>query len=246
MPSNLIIDVGNTRTKAYVFTDALTVSERWVTDAGGFDEIKAQVKGRQDIQSCILSASGKVPEGAEEFLAAEFNYLRLKTETPLPIGNTYRTPNTLGKDRIAAVTGASVLYPGKNCLVIDTGTCITYDLINAAGIYLGGNISPGMRMRLEAMDKFTAALPAVEPEGLDSDCGYSTESAMRAGAVWGWALETEGFIRRFTQKVGEVEVILCGGDASLLQQLLERTSTVRQDILAVGLNKILNHNVEQA
>lgn len=206
-----------------------------------FQGLKSFMKD-QESKNVILSSTAIVPNEWEEYLNGNYQYIRLNTMTPVPIENTYRTPKTLGKDRIAAVIGAKVLFPNKDCLVIDAGTCITYDLMNSEAVYLGGNIAPGISMRLKAMDEFTAVLPLVEKQHPDTDRGYSTETAIRAGAVYGTSLEIEGFIQRFNKQTEELTVILTGGDAPLLDKLVAWDTYVETHLVLIGLNKILEYN----
>lgn len=194
------------------------------------------------VEKIVLSSTAKVAKQMELYLDKHYDYIRLESTTPVPIESTYATPKTLGKDRIAAVIGATSLFPNKDCLVIDAGTCITYDLINANGVYLGGNIAPGISMRLRAMDEFTAALPLVSKQHPDTDRGYSTETAIRNGAVWGTALEVQGFIQRFDKQTETLMVILTGGDASLLDKLINWNTCVESHLVLIGLNKILEYN----
>lgn len=196
----------------------------------------------KEIDHIILSSTAIVSKEIEDYLIQHYDYLRLSETTSIPIDNTYRTPKTLGKDRVAAVVGASALFPSKDCLVVDAGTCITYDLINANNVYLGGNISPGISMRLRAMDEFTAALPLVSKQLPDTDRGYSTETAIRGGAVWGTCMEVEGFIQRYNYQTEELTVILTGGDAPLLDKLIKHQTFVESHLVLIGLNQILEYN----
>lgn len=241
---NLAIDIGNTRTKLGLFDqDELVhfeIWERWTKDQ------LASWSTNFFIENVILSTvRGEAPEGVEYDLQERYPYLRLETDTPLPFRNAYRTPQTLGKDRLAAVAGAFHLYPGRHCLVIDAGTCITYDVLDAGGTYRGGNIAPGLRMRLQAMHAFTARLPLVEPEDTPYWLGDSTETALRNGAQWGAALEMEGVIDRFRAEKGGINVILTGGDTDFLVKKLKSEIFVHHHLVLCGLNKILTYNVER-
>lgn len=284
---NLAIDIGNTRTKLAVFDgDTLVRKEVWETLAISPLQDLAY---NQKIEKVILSTVANVPAEVEEFLKNQFHYLQLTTETPLPIRIRYKTPGTLGKDRIAAAAGAFHLYPGENCLVIDAGTCITSDVLNAQGEFLGGNISPGIEMRLKAMHHFTARLPLVNWElgignwkleigenqspppisnfqfpipnpqspisnpqfpipnsqsPIPNFLGDSTENALRNGGMLGALLETEGFIRLCSKHLGPLRVILTGGDADFFAKNIKTKIFAHQNLVLVGLNKILQHNVE--
>ena len=180
-----------------------------------------------------------------ECLQAFGSFLELGPATPLPIDNRYRSPETLGKDRLAAVVGAYQLFPGASCLIVDAGSCITFDLLEGGGIYRGGNIAPGIAMRLRAMHAFTARLPAVPVDAGDTGwLGDTTESAMRRGAQLGAALEIEGYIALCSAQIGRINVILTGGDADFLAKKLKSKIFVNHHLVLRGLNKILNYNVE--
>ena len=163
-------------------------------------------------------------------------------KTPLPIQNKYKTPKTLGKDRLAAVVAAKELYPRKHCLVIDAGTCITYDLITKESVYLGGAISPGMDMRFQAMNTFTAKLPLVKRKKTTNLIGNTTNSALQSGGVLGAVFEMEGFIRAYRKDFSPLTVILTGGAADFFAIFLKTKIFVHHNLILIGLNKLLNHN----
>jgi type III pantothenate kinase len=205
-----------------------------------------QLATNQKAHNIILSSvAGVMPAHLEQQAATQFYYLPLKNQTPLPFKNLYRTPLTLGIDRLAAVAGALASFPAQNCLVVDAGTCMTYELLTAQAEYLGGNIAPGIAMRLKAMHAFTAKLPEVSKGETEDWVGYSTESALRNGAQWGAAFEIEGTIARLQGKFSPLTVILTGGDAIFLAKMLKSQIFVLPDLVLIGLNKILNHNVQQ-
>lgn len=245
MALNLAIDIGNTRTKAGLFEKDRLVEkmsgenrhpEKWMTWLTN-----------QKAGNVILSTvAGSVGEELEAWLRTRPYYLRLSSDTPLPVRNRYRTPETLGKDRLAAAAGAWALFPGENCLVIDAGTCITFDVITAAGEYLGGNISPGVNMRLRAMNAFTAGLPLVERRAPVSFLGDSTETALQNGGQWGAILEAEGYVDRCSDEFGAIRSILTGGDADFFVKNMKREIFANPDLVLVGLNKILSYNVERS
>lgn len=165
--------------------------------------------------------------------------------TPLPFVNGYSTPETLGKDRLAGVGGAHALYPGQACLVIDVGTCIKYDYIDANGVYHGGNIAPGIQMRIDAMHHFTSKLPTVPKEWPQTKLGISTVTALQHGALTGAALETKGFIEYFAKHFGKMHVLITGGDSGFLLPHLEGLGIISQpDIVLTGLHHILKHKLK--
>lgn len=240
---NLAIDIGNTRTKLGVFDgDTLIYKEIW--EALTVAQLK-ELAYNQNLEKIILSSVSKQTEEVMAFLKSHATFLELTTETPLPLRIVYKTPETLGRDRIAAAAGAGHLFPGENCLVIDAGTCITLDLLSAAGEFLGGNISPGIKMRLKAMHHFTARLPLVKSsQALPDLLGDSTENAIRNGAELGALLEVEGFIRACEEKYRPLRVVLTGGDADFFVKHTKTKIFAHQNLVLLGLNQILQHNAK--
>jgi type III pantothenate kinase len=240
---NLIIDIGNTRTKLGIFGKGKLIRKAVLEKSWGVKELQDFVAKRQ-IENVAVSKVAGLEADAEQFLKKNKFYLKLSAATPLPIKNNYKSPKTLGNDRLAVVVGAHYLYPGKGCLVIDAGTCITYDFISAKGIYLGGNITPGINMRLKAMHTFTANLPLVERKKLVSPIGNDTNSSILTGGLLGTMLEMEGFIELYKTKFGTLNVILTGGDADYFVNKLKTKIFVNSNLVLVGLNQILNYNVQ--
>jgi len=240
---NLIIDIGNTRTKVGLF-DGEKLKKREIWEAWTLDTLKKFVHQHQAIQRVAVSTVTYIWEDVENYLNEHFFYINLSHQTPIPIQNDYRTPKTLGKDRLAAVIGAYALFPNKSCLVIDAGTCIKYDILLADGRYLGGNIAPGIEMRLSAMQHFTARLPKIDQKELDSSFGYNTETAIRTGGQMGAIMEIQGFIQAYRKEFGRLKVILTGGDAQYFDNNLKTKIFVNQNLVLIGLNKIINYNVD--
>ena len=240
---NLIIDIGNTRTKLGIFGKDKLIRKGILEKGWGVKELKAFVAERK-IENVAVSSVAGLDVKAEKFLKNYKSYLKLSAITPIPIENSYKSPNTLGNDRLAAVIGAHYLYPGKGCLVIDAGTCITYDFISAAGVYEGGNISPGIDMRLKAMHTFTASLPLVERKNLVSPIGKDTKTSILTGGQLGALLEMEGFIKLYKAKFALLNVILTGGDAEYFANKMKTKIFVNSNLVLVGLNEILKYNVQ--
>lgn len=240
---NLAIDIGNTRTKVAVFQgEALLHQEVWGELA--LEALK-QLAYNQKVEKIILSSVSKQAAEVMSFLKGNFAFLELTTDTPLPIRIRYKTPQTLGKDRIAAAVGAFHLFPGENCLVIDAGTCITLDLVSAEAEFLGGNISPGIEMRLKAMHQFTARLPMVaRTSEMPDELGDSTENAIRNGGELGALIEVEGFIQRLKKKYHPLRVVLTGGDADFFVKHTKTKIFAHQNLVLIGLNQILKHNAK--
>ena len=241
MAKHLCIDIGNTRMKFGLF------AQEELLDAKIFlnqDEQKIQTYlTNQSAGNIIYSkVMDRLPDILEAFFGTQTRVIELNHQTPIPISNHYLTPQTLGKDRLAAVIGAYALFPGEHCLIIDAGTCITYDFLDAQGHYWGGNISPGLQMRLDAMHHFTAKLPRPELKIQPNWLGNNTESALQNGAYYGLFLEIEGFIQKVKEKYKPVNVLLTGGDADFFAKNLKSQIFVNQNLVLIGLNKTLIYN----
>jgi type III pantothenate kinase len=166
----------------------------------------------------------------------------LDHNTRVPIENKYETPQTLGKDRLAGVIGAHVKFKGSNVLVVDIGTCMTLDVIDAKGTYHGGNISPGVHLRMQAMHRYTDKLPLVDFAINEDEIGKTTVKAMQNGAIYGTIGEIESFIRRTKKKFGDLKVVFTGGDADKFANLAETKIFVLPYLILVGLNEIILNN----
>lgn len=238
---NLALDIGNTRTKIGLFRGNELVEQAIWTD-WTLGDLPA-FGNRAGVDHVILSSVAEPGEALRELLSDHFQVVELTHLTPLPFENRYKTPQTLGKDRLAAIAGAHALFAGENCFVVDCGTCIKYDLLTADQVYRGGNIAPGAQMRIKAMHHFTARLPEVEIQMPDEIAGYSTETALQNGALRGAALEIEGFARLFESRYGALKIILTGGDASFFQPWLNLNALILvPELTLLGLNHILAHN----
>lgn len=241
---NLIIDIGNTCVKLVCFNEGKVVEEQRTDkdDAVALQSFCSRYPFSRGICSSVSDIS-------EEYSAAlsslPFSMMEFKSGvTRVPIINKYNTPLTLGSDRLAAVVGANWLQPGRDVLVIDIGTCVTFDFINSIGEYQGGNISPGPTMRLKALNHFTARLPLVERRGDTPDFGTDTTTAIRSGVMNGIKYEIEGYIHSFLAKYPQLFVYLTGG-VHLNLQFSENLSIFADDfIVPKGLNRILEYNNE--
>ncbi len=240
----LAIDIGNTRTKIGRF-DGVELIQQWAQTVFSASEI-IDLANQYGAKNLIISSVALPDAALLAELRAEFNVVELGSTTPLPYRNAYATPETLGKDRLAAVAGADALFRGKDCMVIDAGTCIKYELYTE-GTYRGGNIAPGLRMRTEAMAHFTARLPEVPTEMPEFYVGNSTQTALQNGAFLGAMLEVMGFYRMFNlerTRTEHLQVIITGGDADFLARYLTfENITVEPNLTLIGLNYILDWNI---
>ncbi|MBK8558199.1 MAG: type III pantothenate kinase [Lewinellaceae bacterium] len=238
----LALDIGNTRTKAGLFDQNL-LSEQANWQGRSLEQLSVWLQ-QQKPSRAIVSSVADPDQALLQFLRAKMQVLELDADTPLPFENTYRTPHTLGKDRVAAVAGAQQLLQGQACLVIDCGTCIKYELLTADGIYLGGNIAPGAFMRIQAMHTFTARLPEVPMEMPTYAWGNSTETALQNGALQGAVQEILGFWRLFAAQHSGLQVVLTGGDALFfLPHLQVCHPQYEPNLTLIGLHAILQYNI---
>ena len=239
---NLVLDFGNTKIKAAVFSDSNEILEIFTWDNYNEDAIN-QIKSKYLIDSVLLCSVIAISEEIENYLKSNFTYyLRLSSDTPLPIKNNYSTPKTLGLDRIAAAVGANMLKPNSPLFIIDMGTAITYDFVNENNEFVGGNIAPGVNMRLRAMNSFTNKLPLLEAKEEEKLLGDDTASAMMAGVLRGIEFEIEGYIIEILKKNPNLSVFLTGGDVFFFEKRLKSTIFVVSNLLLLGLNEILRYN----
>lgn len=242
---NLVIDIGNTRTKFSVFNRGevlITVP----VDEFKPEHIDVLHNEHPELNKVILSATKDYSQELKAALQTKFEqFIELDANTPLPIENCYTTKETLGKDRIAAVVGAFDLYPETNVLVIDAGTALTYDLLNENHQYLGGNISPGIDMRFQALNQFTGKLPLVSQGDFNKLYGTSTENAIRAGVQNGVVFEVDRAIDTFKEFYKNLKVIITGGNAEFFDKKLKNSFFVHFNLIALGLNRILEYNGEK-
>lgn len=237
---NLIVDIGNTLVKCAVYDNFAPVAEHvdkrlaWRTIGG--------LKRRFAITQSIVSVVGKGNMLILKRLRRSTPTLFLDCQTPLPIAICYDSPQTLGSDRIALAVGANYLYPKQNVLIIDCGTAITYDLVDANAQYLGGAISPGLRMRFGSLHQATAKLPQLNFEPNFDILGRSTATCIGSGVQNGLLAELDGFINGFKKNFPDLTVLLTGGDAKKFVNWLKKPIFVVPNLLTLGLNVILEHN----
>ncbi len=239
---NLIIDVGNTCAKLAVFEQNKLVFKMIAETSNILKEI-IKVQKKYDLkQKAIISSVGKINKKTLKHLEETFNLQILSHRTNLPFKNLYATPKTLGIDRIALVCASVEQFPDHNVLIIDAGTCITYDFINADNEYLGGAISPGIQMRYKALHGQTANLPLLEMEVPNHIIGTSTATSIHSGVIYGVLKEIDGNVNAYKEKYSDLTVILTGGDAKLLSKQLKSSIFANSNFLLEGLNFILQFN----
>ncbi len=249
MKMKLILDIGNTRIKAYLFIANDIVDKHEIetiadTFAQWIDEIW---KLYPAIRYVIISSVSKTDAAYLKVLHGklpEHKIVLFSHKTKIPIANLYETPDTLGLDRLAAAIGANVLFVAKNVIVVDIGTAITFEVINENAEYLGGTISPGLMTRFRALKQFTEKLPLCDISHIDPKkaIGKNTQDAIAVGVWQGVLCEIEGCVERIAEKyyMTDYKIILTGGDAVYFEKSMKKTIFVEPDIVAIGLNEVLN------
>ncbi|MEQ8470126.1 MAG: type III pantothenate kinase [Marinoscillum sp.] len=237
--TNVVVDIGNSKIKSALFEG---------------DELKSKIQTYrlQDLldhygfgsHQWIFSSVNNSNQEITEIFNQE-SHLILSRETPLPIVLNYDTPETLGVDRVAAAVGGSYNYPEKNVLIIDAGTCITYDVVSKVGAFEGGVIAPGLQMRMKSMNHYTKRLPDISEDWSQimlKNLGKSTRECLLAGSFAAIVHEMNGFIDQFKKEYPELVVILTGGDANYFESKVKAPIFADFDLVLRGLNRILNHN----
>lgn len=198
----LTIDIGNTSVSVAVFSNDKLFSMVTLNKVKLMQQIRSLLKQlNAPVHACLIaSVTGKNKE-VINLLRKHTKVILLNHKLLLPVKNRYLTPNTLGNDRLACAVGAAKLFPNRNVLIIDAGTCIKYDFVNDRGHYLGGSITPGLNMRLKALHQFTAALPLVKPSQSNRITGRTTEESILSGVMQGIKFEMEGFVKAYNSQV---------------------------------------------
>lgn len=234
-----VIDIGNTRIKSAIFENEI-IKKKF--DFENFDDLTLFIKQITVDVPVIIS------DVTNSDINAFYQYIKklivLDSNTPIPIKNNYKTPETLGHDRLAAVIGASAQFPDENALVIDAGTCIKYDFINKNREYKGGSISPGLEIKFQALNSFTQKLP-LENKNFDfSLTGSSTSEAIVNGVMFGTLAEINGIIEEYSNNYPNLKVIITGGDMLYFADKIKGVIFADPDLVFKGLYEVLKYNVK--
>jgi type III pantothenate kinase len=237
---NLIIDVGNTKAKVAVAHEGrlLTVEQHEQITPETLKPLLEQYRITSAIYSSVRAGS------QEEWITWLGNQvatlIHFTHTTAVPVKNLYRTPESLGCDRLAAAVGAHTLFPDTDCMIIDCGTAITIDFLSRDGAFLGGNISPGLQTRFNALHTFTGKLPLKQVTAdIPPTIGTNTDMAITAGVLQGTCYEIEGYMRKNPQ----YRTIFTGGDAFFFVRNIKSPIFVVCNLVLIGLNRIVNYNV---
>jgi type III pantothenate kinase len=233
----LTVDIGNTRIKAAVFEDDKAVAHFIFSNEELRQGVEKILNQHQDVSHLVVASVGKLSKEAFFGFEGRVCVRFISYSDKFPFTNLYETPSTLGIDRMVLASGAALAFPNQNRLVIDAGTCITYDFVDEQDNYLGGAISPGMRLRYEALHNYTAKLPLLSLENPEGFIGNSTNKAIHSGVVNGVVNEIDGFIDRYSAQYPKFTIILTGGDADFLAKRLKNTIFANSNFLLESLNQ---------
>jgi type III pantothenate kinase len=237
----LILDFGNTFQKVSIFSDReLVILKKF--DGITLVELKKLLSNYSDVSSCILSSVIETPTDILNWLKKNFFFIELSHKTAIPIKNKYSSPNTLGKDRLAAAIGAYSLYKNQNVLSIDMGTAIKFDFITKKGEYLGGSISPGLYLRFKSLHTFTAKLPLVEYNNVHKLIGTDTETSILSGVMNGAIAEINTFIEEYKSRYSDLKIIISGGESIYFERYIKNHIFAVSNLVLLGLNEILIFN----
>ena len=238
----LAIDVGNTRIKTAVFEENTLLTIVIFEKKDLSYQINLILKKFPLIKIFIISNVGKVEINDFTKFENKVEVYFITKDSKFPFHNLYSTPATLGIDRMVLASGAVIQYPNQNRLVIDAGTCITYDFIDENNNYFGGAISPGIHLRYESLHNYTAKLPLLLKTNPKKIIGQSTNESIHSGIINGIAFEIDGFINSLKKQNANFIIILTGGDAEFLAMRLKNTIFAIPNFLIESLNQIYQYN----
>ncbi len=233
------IDIGNSNVKVgYFHNNKLTDKKLFPCQ-----DIQWEDVFKPEVRQAIISGSGQSDTRLDRFLSQNrisFHYHT--SSSKIPIGIDYKTPQTLGLDRLAAAVGADWLFPESNILIIDAGTAVTFDIVSKS-LFLGGNISPGLSLRYRSLHEHTAKLPLLSIPQYEQRYGKSTAEAIENGVFNGLLYEMEGTIQTIGSLLGDINIILTGGDSQFFASKIKKSIFVEPNLVLIGLNRILSYNV---
>lgn len=241
MTYKLILDFGNTLKKLAVYIGDEQV-EIQSTRNDVVNIIEDLRRKYPDLKTAILSSVINIDIHLMTYLKTNFKFVFFSAEIPVPLTNNYLSPETLGRDRLAAAVGAVQMFPNMNLLVIDAGSSVTYDIITKKGEYLGGAISLGVQMRAKALNTFTDKLPLVDAPASTQQIGNNTDTSLKSGIVNGAIAEMNGMIEAFLHTYDDLKIILTGGDAYYFDKSLKYDIFASENLVLKGLNYILDYN----
>jgi type III pantothenate kinase len=240
----LTIDVGNTRIKGAVFEGDNALEYYVFPEKEIQINIKIILNKYQSITHLVVASVGNVEKQLFLDFENDLEVWFVSHNDIFPFRNGYATPKTLGIDRMVLAAGATLQFQGKNRLIIDAGTCVTYDFVDEYDVYRGGAISPGLRLRYEALHNYTEKLPLLTLESPNHFIGESTSGSIHSGVVNGLVYEINGFVDEYTEQYSNFIIILTGGDTEFLAKRLKNTIFANSNFLLESLNQIFQYKIK--
>ena len=237
----LAIDIGNTRIKYAVFEQNTIIFSEVSSRENMKNAIENILQNYSKIDCLVVSSVGITEKSDFEMFSTLVKLFFVNHDILLPYYNSYTTPKTLGIDRVVLSAGAVLQFPDKNRLVIDAGTCVTYDFIDDKNVYHGGAISPGIKLRYESLHKYTAKLPLLTISEPEKTIGNSTQESIHSGVINGITFEINGFIESLKVDKDNFIIILTGGDAIFLANRLKNTIFANSNFLLESLNSLYQY-----
>lgn len=237
---NLILDVGNSLLKIALFKKSQLIQKFKFTE--NYKRNIEDIISENNVTHSIISNVGRIDDSIINILKESTNLLLVSNQLKFPFKNLYKSKNTLGQDRLALVSAAAFKFPKENVLIVDAGSCITYDFKNNNNEYLGGGISPGISMRFKSLNTFTSNLPLIDFDSIHQLIGNNTKNSINSGVINGTISEINGIIQQYCEEFKNIRIILTGGDSNFLLKRIKNSIFADQNFLLVGLNKLLEDN----
>ena len=240
---NLILDVGNSLLKIALFKKSQLIQKFKFTE--NYKRNIEDIISENNVTHSIISNVGRIDDSIINILKESTNLLLVSNQLKFPFKNLYKSKNTLGQDRLALVSAAAFKFPKENVLIVDAGSCITYDFKNNNNEYLGGGISPGILMRFKSLNTFTSNLPLIDFDSIHQLIGNNTKNSINSGVINGTTSEINGIIQQYCEEFKNIRIILTGGDSKFLLKRIKNTIFADQNFLTKGLNSLLEANIEK-
>jgi len=237
---NLVLDVGNSLLKIALFEKSELIQKFKFSE--NYKRNIEDIISKYKVTHSIISNVGRIDDSIINILKESTNLLLVSNQLKIPFKNLYKSKNTLGQDRLALVSAAAFNFPNENVLIVDVGSCITYDFKNNNNEYLGGGISPGISMRFKSLNTFTSNLPLIDFDSIYQLIGNNTKNSITSGVVNGTISEINGIIQQYREEFKNIRIILTGGDSNFLLKRIKNTIFADRNFLLIGLNKLLEDN----
>ena len=237
---NLVLDVGNSLLKIALFEKSELIQKFKFSE--NYKRNIEDIISNYKVTHSIISNVGRIDGSIINILKESTNLLLVSNQLKIPFKNLYKSKNTLGQDRLALVSAAAFNFPNENVLIVDVGSCITYDFKNNNNEYLGGGISPGISMRFKSLNTFTSNLPLIDFDSIYQLIGNNTKNSITSGVVNGTISEINGIIQQYREEFKNIRIILTGGDSNFLLKRIKNTIFADRNFLLIGLNKLLEDN----